>query len=123
MPQVLGYTPTWLSKPNPGHEIFTAGSTNQTASTNGYNSFDKKSNKPGPRRTIARRGTEVFVAVGKEIRWADLVYLKETWEDKQGNQSSFLKGKSRSVEEPEVKENGAQGYRVSCEASMISFGC
>lgn len=123
MPQVLGYTPTWLSKPNPGYEIFTAGSMNQTASTNGYNSFDKKSNEPGPRRTIACRGTEVFIAVGKEIRWADLVYLKETWEDKQGNQGSFLKGKSRSVEEPEAKENGAQGYRVSCEASMINVGC
>src|SRR5438045_5155918 len=31
----------------------------------------------GPRRTIAHRGTEIFVAVGKEIRWADLARLKD----------------------------------------------
>ncbi|ESZ89539.1 hypothetical protein SBOR_10080 [Sclerotinia borealis F-4128] len=113
MPEVLGYTPTWLSKPNPGHEIFTAGPTsNQTASRTSYNSNDGKSNKSGPRRTIARRGREVFIAVGKEIRWADLVYLKETWETKQDDQRSFMKGKSRLEEEVEGEEGVAQGYRT-----------
>ncbi|KAM0130445.1 hypothetical protein ACHAP3_007308 [Botrytis cinerea] len=113
MPQVLGYTPTWLSKPNPGHEIFTAKPTGvQTASGAIYNPNEKKTNKVGPKRTIARRGTEVFIAVGKEIRWADLVYLKETWENKQENQRSFLKGKSRVEEEIEAEENVARGYRT-----------
>lgn len=120
MPQVLGYTPTWLSKPNPGHEIFTAGPiSNQTVFGNTYGSNDRKSNKSGPRRTIARRGTEVFIAVGTEIRWADLVYLKETWENKQENQRSFLKGKSKLGEESEAEGNVAQGYRVSCEACIF----
>ncbi|QSZ29155.1 hypothetical protein DSL72_003666 [Monilinia vaccinii-corymbosi] len=114
MPRVLAYTPTWLSKPSPGHEIFTAGpaTSNPTAPGNIYNANDKKSNKPGPRRTIARRGTEVFIAVGKEVRWADLVYLKEAWENKQENQRSFLKGKSRSGEEPEAGDDVARGYRI-----------
>ncbi|KAF7917147.1 uncharacterized protein EAE98_010252 [Botrytis deweyae] len=113
MPPVLGYTPTWLSKPNPGHEIFTAKPTGiQTASGASYNPNEKKTNKPGPKRTIARRGTEIFVAVGKEIRWADLVYLKETWENKQENQRSFLKGKSRAEEEIEAEENVAREYRT-----------
>ncbi|KAB8289835.1 hypothetical protein EYC80_010467 [Monilinia laxa] len=113
MPHVLGYTPTWLSKPNPGHEIFTAGPTsNQTSSGNSYTSNDRKSTSSGPRRTIARRGTEIFIAVGKEIRWADLVYLKETWENNQGNQRSFLKGKSRLEEEHEAEETVSQGYRT-----------
>ncbi|TGO48097.1 hypothetical protein BCON_0251g00050 [Botryotinia convoluta] len=113
MPQVLGYTPTWLSKPNPGHEIFTAKLTGiQTASGASYNPDEKKTNKVGPKRTIARRGTEIFIAVGKEIRWADLVYLKETWENKQENQRSFLKGKSRAEEELEAEENVARGYRT-----------
>lgn len=68
----------------------------------------------GPRRTIARRGTEVFIAVGKEIRWADLVYLKEAWEGKQENQRSFLKGRqSRYGDESDEEEPTAQGYRVS----------
>ncbi|TGO33310.1 hypothetical protein BHYA_0253g00070 [Botrytis hyacinthi] len=113
MPQVLGYTPTWLSKPNPGHEIFTAKPTGiQTAPGASYNPNEKKTNKLGPKRTIARRGTEIFIAVGKEIRWADLVYLKETWENKQENQRSFLKGKSRVEEEVEAEENVARGYRT-----------
>ncbi|KAF7950045.1 hypothetical protein EAE96_007348 [Botrytis aclada] len=113
MPQVLGYTPTWLSKPNPGHEIFTAKPTGiQTASGTSYSPNEKKTNKAGPKRTIARRGTEVFIAVGKEIRWADLVYLKETWENKEENQRSFLKGKTRVEEEIEVEENVARGYRT-----------
>lgn len=124
MPPVLGYTPTWLSKPNPGHEIFTAKPTGiQTASGASYNPNEKKTNKPGPKRTIARRGTEIFIAVGKEIRWADLVYLKETWENKQENQRSFLKGKSRAEEEIEAEENVAREYRVSFEAFVIVFGC
>ena len=124
MPQILGYTPTWLSKPNPGHEIFTAGPTSsQTASGNGYSSNDRKTSKLRPRRTIARRGTEVFIAVGKEIRWADLVYLKETWENKQENQRSFLKGKSQYGAESEAEGDLAQGYRVSLRASMINSGC
>ncbi|KAF5869173.1 putative nuclear pore complex protein an-nup82 protein [Botrytis fragariae] len=113
MPQVLGYTPTWLSKPNPGHEIFTAKPTGiQTASGASYSPNEKKTNKVGPKRTIARRGTEIFIAVGKEIRWADLVYLKETWENKQENQRSFLKGKTRAEEEIEAEENVARGYRT-----------
>ncbi|RAL60568.1 hypothetical protein DID88_009764 [Monilinia fructigena] len=113
MPQVLGYTPAWLSKPNTGHEIFTAGPTNnQTSSGSSYKSNNRESTYSGPRRTIARRGTEIFIAVGKEIRWADLVYLKETWENKQGNQRSFLKGKSRSEEEHEAEETVSQGYRT-----------
>lgn len=31
----------------------------------------------GPLRTIACRGTQIFVAMGKEIRWSDLVLLKD----------------------------------------------
>lgn len=43
----------------------------------------KKKAVPGPRRTIAKRGSEIFVAVGKEIRWADLVYQKDTYASRQ----------------------------------------
>ncbi|PQE34114.1 nuclear pore complex An-Nup82 protein [Rutstroemia sp. NJR-2017a WRK4] len=113
-PRVIGYTPAWLSKPNPGHEIFTAGPTSgQTAPGNGLSYNDKRTAKLGPRRTIARRGTEIFIAVGKEIRWADLVYLKESWEGKQENQRSFLKGKqSRYDSDSDGDAQLAQGYRT-----------
>ena len=109
MPKITSYTPAWLSKPSPGHDIFT--STTQDTSANGSSSGNKRTTKPGPRRTIARRGTEVFIAVGKEIRWADLVYLKEAWEDKQSKPYRG-KGKERNSHDSN-EEEGAQGYRVS----------
>lgn len=76
--KVKSYTPSWLSKPAPGHTLFKATSEDLDASVFSPYSSNKKA-RPGPRRTIARRGTEVFVAVNREIRWGDLVYLKESW--------------------------------------------
>jgi nucleoporin NUP82 len=110
MPKVISYTPAWLSKPNPGHEIFTTKTVGAlNVATNGSSASSKRTAKPGPRRTIARRGTEVFISVGKEIRWADLVYLKEAWEDKQ-SRDSFGKG---SESDNQYEGDHAQGYRVS----------
>lgn len=76
--KVKSYTPSWLSKPAPGHTLFKATPEDLDASVFSPYSSNKKA-RPGPRRTIARRGTEVFVAVNREIRWGDLVYLKESW--------------------------------------------
>ena len=45
---------------------------------NGKNGSDDHT---GPRRTIARRGTEIFVVVGNQIRWSDLCMLKDDWEE------------------------------------------
>ena len=102
MPKIVSYTPAWLSKPNPGHEIFTATHTPSSS----------KQSRPGPLRTVVHRGTEVFAAVGKEIRWADLVYLKEAWEDKAKNETGLYKGKARESTESQYDEDRAQGYRV-----------
>lgn len=70
MPKVLGYTPDWLSRPNPGYHLFAP------KAINGHGGAAKRQ-EPGPRKTIATRGSEIFVAVGNEIRWADLANLKE----------------------------------------------
>lgn len=76
--------------------------------------------KPGPRRTIARRGTEIFTAVGKEIRWADLVYLKEAWESKQPKER---RSRKQAEEEPsQYEEDHAQGYRVSAALAFLHVG-
>ncbi|KAH0495706.1 hypothetical protein TgHK011_009240 [Trichoderma gracile] len=85
MPKVKCYSAAWLSKNAPGNQLFepSAESLRSRALSPG-----KKRQIPGPRRTIARRGTEVFVAVGKEIRWGDLVYLKEEWTEKQSRRRS-----------------------------------
>lgn len=114
MPQVISYTPAWLEKGNPGHEIFTGAPAGaNSAPSNGYSSSKKKEQKPGPRRTIARRGTEVFIAVGKEIRWADLAYLKEAWTYKEEKKKSASRGKQRDRSPSQYDADHAQGYRVS----------
>ena len=75
MPRVLGYTPSWLSRPSPGFDLFA------------HKQFEKpiiqdstSGEKAAASRTIACRGAEIFVAVDKEIRWSDLQLLKEEWQ-------------------------------------------
>lgn len=70
MPKVLSYTPDWLSRPQPGYHLF-------APKQSGSNGVASKKQEASPRKTIATRGSEIFVAVGHEIRWADLVNLKE----------------------------------------------
>ncbi|KAL6871870.1 hypothetical protein J3F83DRAFT_732912 [Trichoderma novae-zelandiae] len=85
MPKVKCYSAAWLSKNAPGNQLFEPSAESLRSRAL---SPSKKKQIPGPRRTIARRGTEVFVAVGKEIRWGDLVYLKEEWTEKQSRRRS-----------------------------------
>lgn len=118
MPKIVSYTPAWLSKPAPGHELFVAAeekpTKGQATSFKAMSESLKRNAKPGPRRTIAHRGTEVFVAVGKEIRWADLVSLKENWEDKQDNQRRNHRGsRPGDGDAGSDDEDQIQGYRVS----------
>ena len=84
MPKVKSFTAPWLANNAPGHQLFepSADALRSRALSPPYSS-SKKQAIAGPRRTIARRGTEVFVAVGREIRWGDLAYLKEEWLNKQ----------------------------------------
>jgi nucleoporin NUP82 len=116
MPKVISYTPSWLCEPAPGHEIFVTAEENtprsQATTFKALSEGIKRNAKPGSRRTIAHRGTEVFIAVGKEIRWADLVYLKEAWEDKHN-------GSRRGDEAGSEDGEHAQGYRVSVFLSEL----
>ncbi|TVY42930.1 Nucleoporin [Lachnellula subtilissima] len=116
MPQVISYTPAWLGKGTPGYDLFTGAARKPagtyTASLNGSSTSKKKTAKPGPRRTIARRGTEIFTAVGKEIRWADLAYLKEAWIHKEETKNGTSKGKGREDSPSQYDEDHAQGYRT-----------
>lgn len=85
MPKVITHTPSWLSGPSPGFDFFQPGPQTKTplALTNGQG---RKIDQTGPSRTIAHRGTEVFAVVGNEIRWSDLILLRDTAKD-QGNDS------------------------------------
>ena len=70
MPKVLSYTPEWLARPSPGYQLFAP---KQTSG----NGAAAKRRDAGAHKTIAARASEVFVAVGHEIRWADLARVKE----------------------------------------------
>ncbi|KAI2642885.1 hypothetical protein GGS21DRAFT_500070 [Xylaria nigripes] len=78
MPKIKAYTPAWLSSPSPGHQLFTPHPLNGQSTSYHASIADSTTS---PRRILAIRGSEVFIAVGKEIRWADLVYLKERWQE------------------------------------------
>ncbi|KAI1460672.1 hypothetical protein F4805DRAFT_454600 [Annulohypoxylon moriforme] len=115
MPKIKSYTPAWLLQPSPGHDLF-APDPNDTQAALAYTS--NPVSKHGPRRTIARRGTEVFIAVGKEIRWADLLYMKERWEEKQSRAHGGIRIKREDSDSDdellrESIENGsAEGFRT-----------
>ncbi|OIW33806.1 hypothetical protein CONLIGDRAFT_652252 [Coniochaeta ligniaria NRRL 30616] len=112
MPKIKSYVPSWLNEPAPGHKLF-APSTDDPTLPNPQ-AFSNRT-KLGPRRTIARRGTEVFVAVGKQIRWGNLVHLKDSWESKQSKSifgSRFKKENSNGsfvIFESRFKKEGSDG--------------
>ncbi|KAL8750085.1 MAG: hypothetical protein Q9199_007290 [Rusavskia elegans] len=88
MPKILSYTPSWMSRPSSGFDIFS--SSKQQASFGPQDgghprarSSDKEQEYLGPRRTIAHRGSEIFVVVDNHIRWADLSIVKYDWESLQ----------------------------------------
>lgn len=78
MPRVSSYTPSWLSRPSAGFDLFALPAGAKPAS-------GASAAVHGPRKTIAQRGTELFVAVENEIRWTDLVWLKESSPDAQND--------------------------------------
>jgi len=67
---VLSSTPSWLHRPSPGPQLFAPKPSPSKPAAH------KKKSRALP-RTIAARDSEVFVAVGHDIRWADLAQWKE----------------------------------------------
>ncbi|KAL9612798.1 MAG: hypothetical protein Q9167_002633 [Letrouitia subvulpina] len=100
MPRVLNYTPSWLSRPSPGYQVFEPSDKNKQLDLEDPNSYAHINNRRqeylGPKRTVAHRGTQIFVAVDNEIRWSDLCMLKDEWEDLQQQRSSKKKPQSPS---------------------------
>ena len=102
MPKVLSYTPPWLSRPSPGFKVFydPPKSTSTTAES-----------APAVSRTIASRGTQLFVAVGNEIRWTDLVYLKDYYSEKE----------STRKQTPVSLESAPESlFRVGCYPACVA---
>ena len=121
MPKVISYTPSWLSRPSPGFRLFSSSQdasrspkANGKSSTLSVNGNKAEDDYLGPKRTIARRGTEIFVVVGNQIRWSDLCMLKDDWEEAQELRKSKSKSKKAEYSNGGHKDDHAEGsYRVS----------
>ncbi|PFH55241.1 hypothetical protein XA68_10296 [Ophiocordyceps unilateralis] len=113
MPKVKQFSAAWLSGNAPGRQLFEP-STESLRYRALSPSFASKKQQPtcGPRRTIARRGTEVFVAVGKEIRWGDLVYLRDDWATKQPRARGDLIKQEEDFLDGEAGLDCAVGFRT-----------
>lgn len=91
MPKIISYTPSWLSRPSAGFDLFYKTKTSSTSESAARESVQSENRPKGNnnhvrhRRTIARRGTEIFVVVDNEIRWSDLCLLRDIWEDCQSH--------------------------------------
>lgn len=84
MPEVISYTPPWLTRPSPGSSLF-AESTAKGIDTTSPK-LRKESDYTGPSRTLAKRGNEVFTVVDNQIRWSNLTRLKDEWQQRTKSQ-------------------------------------
>ncbi|KAL2168822.1 hypothetical protein VTG60DRAFT_6792 [Thermothelomyces hinnuleus] len=108
MPKIKSFAPGWLNEPSsPGHKLFEQ--CTDDARTAAALPYGKRA-KPGPRRTIARRGTEIFVAVGKTLRWGDLAYLKESWETKHARSTPGTRIKKEGSEDSSDYDSAIPGH-------------
>lgn len=116
MPKVLSYTLPWLSRPSPGATVFSSTSTKPV--TPDERNGKRDSEYIGPRRTLAKRGNEVFVVVDNQIRWCSLTRLKDEW--KQQSKSKSGPGKSEKAQEKSVKNQDEGGKSAPYRVSVIS---
>ncbi|KAA6411382.1 MAG: hypothetical protein FRX48_04662 [Lasallia pustulata] len=120
MPKVISYTPSWLSRPSPGFRLFSSSQdvsrsprANGKPSALAVSSHKSEGDYLGPQRTIARRGTEIFVVVGNQIRWSDLCMLKDDWEEAQALRKSNSRSKRVNYSNGSHEEGHAErSYRM-----------
>ncbi|OXV06148.1 hypothetical protein Egran_06083 [Elaphomyces granulatus] len=69
MLEAINHTPPWLCRSS-GASLFASN----------LRLPPQKDSYEGPQRCLAKRGTEIFVVVDNELRWSNLVTLKDQWE-------------------------------------------
>lgn len=105
MPKILERDPAWLSRPTPGSRLF-----QPEGESKAQRSPDIR--YEGPLRKVAHRGTELFVAVGNELRWSELGLLKDAGEDHERKHSRLFDAKAE-------QEDGQRAYRVCCYPKVV----
>ena len=129
MPKIISYTPSWLSRPSAGFDLFNK-TKNSSPSEKGLgasippeNGSKSNNNYVRHRRTIARRGTEIFVVVDNEIRWSDLCLLRDIWEDCQSHGMTRRKSNGmatfKGVKGLEKEDYAKDSYRVRKSLSPV----
>ena len=120
MPKVLAYTPEWLSRNNPGFQVFNNAQpklaevqARQRGSIQLESESGSNSDYVGPNKTTARRGAEIFTVVGKHIRWADLTMLKESFDEQKATPTKAPKS-TGSRSDKQIEKDGPEdgSYRV-----------
>lgn len=74
MPKILARDPAWLDRSTPASRLFKADSEAKGKTV-------RTLEHEGASRRVAHRGSEIFVAVGNELRWSELGLLKDAGED------------------------------------------
>ncbi|KAK1818171.1 hypothetical protein LTR12_007449 [Friedmanniomyces endolithicus] len=104
MPRVVAQQPPWIARGSSGHQLFQNDERAKTPAAT------KNAHYDGPTRKIAHRGTEIFVAVGNELRWADVSALEGSPPNGQGDdgkQYRLLKTSiSRPIQQLSVSRSG-----------------
>ena len=79
MPKIVNRQPAWLSRKSPAFRLFDG-----VKSLKGNQDLQEPHGQLDNRglRTLAHRGSEVFIADGNTVRWADLASMKAAWESK-----------------------------------------
>lgn len=114
MPKIVSYTPPWLSRPSSGSKIFTDASLEASPDLSKSSALPRLSEPSDshlhhrPRRLIAKRGHEIFVVVGNQLRWSDLLLQQSKWESRKWKTRETLE--SSSVE---------SSYRVCSLPSFV----
>ena len=117
MPKVLEYTPSWLCRSSEGYNLFSGNDAAQSRGSNKGSRIPQSSASDGQEylgatKTIARRGTEVFVVVENRIRWSDLCMLQETF--REGGSGSVVSNVSHKVAvSGNVQDSDLIHHRVS----------
>ncbi|KAH0559455.1 hypothetical protein GP486_004026 [Trichoglossum hirsutum] len=123
MPKILSYTPSWLSRPAPGFNLFSpvpgsdASQLVTRPSRGASNGSSHTQYQHYPRRKLVQRGSEVFVAVGNQLRWADLRRLKKDWTETENREArQHRRGQNGSLgkgaREGPTKVEDRKCYRV-----------
>ena len=73
MERPIAFTPPWLVMPSPGRRMFLP----RTPATGKPSQTRHAPQGEKPKRTIVVHDSEIFVAVGNEIRWTDVQTLRQ----------------------------------------------